>query len=213
MKVLQKTNITPAPLCKGSELKWSDWNDVTDIDDNQCVIFNTLTRDAVLADKMVVKDWEKLPSEDLLILTGTGILVSRDNDERKVWIENFNTAKRDKSYIDLTILLTHDCQFKCQYCFEGEKDKTKLSSETEEDILLFLESQKKTCKMLRVTWFGGEPLLAFSRLRSLSELIISFCDANGIEYIADITTNGYALTKVRFGELGQGFKVKRYISL
>jgi Arylsulfatase regulator (Fe-S oxidoreductase) len=105
------------------------------------------------------------------------------------------------SYIDLTILTTKQCQFGCIYCFEGGKSKESISSQTMDDIIHFISYHSHTCRRLRVTWFGGEPLLGYKQMQNLSERLITYCDKVGITYSADITTNGFALSPHRCQEL------------
>lgn len=40
-------------------------------------------------------------------------------------------------------------------------------------------------------WYGGEPLLAWDTICSLSERIIKIADENNCKYAAGIVTNGY----------------------
>lgn len=194
-----------------NELKWSVWNDRIDVDENKTVVFNTFLRNAVLMDVSEIKEPGKLDESRLNTLFQLGILVASDKDEKKEWEMQFLKGKEDLSYIDLTILLTQNCQMQCVYCFEGAKGKSRISRSTMNDILLFLESRAVTCKRLRVTWFGGEPLLAYDRLKELSVVMMNFCEDHCIEYSADITTNGFALNRRRCDELISCLNVRRYI--
>ena len=46
---------------------------------------------------------------------------------------------------------------------------------------------------MKVTWFGGEPLLAPEIVESLSQRLIALADECGVEYDAGFITNGYLL--------------------
>ena len=48
---------------------------------------------------------------------------------------------------------------------------------------------------IRVTWFGGEPLLAPDVMESLSSRLMALCEERGGTYSALILTNGYRLTQ------------------
>jgi len=50
-----------------------------------------------------------------------------------------------------------------------------------------IESRIKTIANLGITWYGREPLLAFS------DRIIKLCDDNNVNYSASVITNGYLL--------------------
>lgn len=210
MKTLVENAQNIAPTISPQPWKWSQWNDTTWTDDNNSVvIFNTLTRSAVLMTKQEYHDVRaKLDDRRLASM---GILVDKDKDENAEWLKQYESGKCGMDYIDLTILLTNNCQFRCKYCFEGLKKQATISESTEHDIISFLEANKQHCGKLRVTWFGGEPLIAYTQLRRLSLLLISFCKTNNIEYIADITTNGYALDEKRINEMVGTLFVRRYI--
>lgn len=209
MKLLVYNNpiVTPTP----SRLKWSIWNDIISITDNTIVVFNTLTQNAVLMEQNEYGQIENLSEESIMSLYGIGILVATDIDENSKLEQRFIEGKKDMSYIDLTILLTHNCQFNCSYCFEGTKENVNLDDATADKIIHFLENYASECRKLRVTWFGGEPLMAYKQLKILSTKLIAFCRDNNIEYVADITTNGYALTSDYCKVLVYELNVRRYI--
>lgn len=187
-------------------LKWSIWNDIIPVNDNSVVIYNTRYRNAILVTKDTL---DSVPVDRRYI--SLGFVVEENVDESSVWNESFSKAISDMSYIDLTILLTHQCQMKCQYCFEGDKENTNISSDTQTAIIRYLKKHSEIGKRLRVTWFGGEPLLNYHALKSMSEQFIDFCSINEWHYSADITTNAYALTKERCIELVNDYQIKRFI--
>lgn len=209
MRLLLENKTAPnAPRC--DSFVPSVWNDYIDTDDGRAVIFNTLRRNAVLLEKEEVGvALEKLPEKG--VLQQLGILVSPDLDERTEFGRFFHKAKTDMGYLDLTILLTENCQMNCVYCFEGEKKRVNISAAAVDQILSFICDNARVCYKLRITWFGGEPLLAYNSLRSMSKSIIEICDNHNIEYSADITTNGFALNRERCNELVNDLKVKRFI--
>lgn len=188
------------------QLKWSIWNDIIDIDDSRVVIFNTLFRNAILLNREILNT---IPDDRKYI--SLGFLVNAEKDEVSDWEETFCKAKADMTYIDLTILLTHQCQMKCQYCFEGEKDSTSISHDSLQAIMNFLMTHRDNCNRLRVTWFGGEPLLNYQKLKDMSMRLIEFCRENEIQYTGDITTNAFALSRERCMEMVKELNVSRFI--
>jgi uncharacterized protein len=68
-----------------------------------------------------------------------------------------------------------------------------MSPETERDIVRFLENRMGQIKELKISWFGGEPLLATKIIDRLAKRIIDLCEKNNVAYHSDITTNGYLL--------------------
>lgn len=206
MKVLMINNKCKNDSIQIKEFKWSIWNDIIDIDDSRVVIFNTLARNAILVEREILNT---IPVDREYV--SLGFVVNADKDEVSDWEESFCRAKTDMAYIDLTILLTHQCQMKCQYCFEGDKDSTSISYDSMQAIMNFLMAHKDSCNRLRVTWFGGEPLLNYPKLKDMSVRLIEFCSENEIQYTGDITTNAFALSRERCSEMINELNVKRFI--
>lgn len=171
MKVLLKNKTLPHETNIIS-LKWSVWNDIIHIINDKIVLFNTLYRNAVLIDNTLLDNLDLLNDSQIEQLFNLGMLVSESKDEKTLWEKDFIKAKDDYSYIDLTLLVTNSCQMKCIYCFEGEKKKVFLEDDVEISIISYLETKKEYCRKLRMTWFGGEPLLAYHIIERLSDKIM-----------------------------------------
>ncbi|MDE6303480.1 MAG: radical SAM protein, partial [Paramuribaculum sp.] len=92
--------------------------------------------------------------------------------------------------LSLTINPTLACNFACPYCFEGTHPSTFMTDEIEDAIVRFVEKHEQA-RNLNITWFGGEPLLAFDRIVSLTRKLQGI----GLNYWAGMITNGYLLTR------------------
>lgn len=114
------------------------------------------------------------------------------NDDTEIMKLKYQSLARrfDNHFINLTINPTLACNFACPYCFEGEHKHIFMSDEVEDAIIEFVK-RKQEAKILDVTWFGGEPLLDFPRIVSLTQKIQTL----GLRYRAGIITNGYLLTE------------------
>lgn len=211
MIILQEHHPTPSSPQPPILCKWSKWNDLIVVDESFMVLFNTWTQNAVLTKKEEYISVINLTTEQFIIYYRLGMIVPQALDEAAMVEQRFEQGKKDLSYLDLTILLTYRCQFRCTYCFEGTKKDIDLDDTTADNLLMFLEDHAMTWKKIRVTWFGGEPLVAYSRMEALSRRLIAFCDQHGIDYSADMVTNGFALTESRCRALVNEMRVKRYI--
>jgi uncharacterized protein len=105
---------------------------------------------------------------------------------------NRNASCFDKTHLSLTICPTLACNFACTYCFEkSQRDYTMMDDNTINGILSFIKKHEES-KHLSVSWFGGEPTLAFSIVEKLTEKFIEiFPNYNN----AGLITNGYNLDK------------------
>lgn len=98
--------------------------------------------------------------------------------------------------IALTICPTMGCNFDCPYCFENHF-AGKMSPEVQDDVVALAERMldASNTKVLQVTWFGGEPLMAPDVVGGLSKRLIALVEEREGKYNADIITNGYLLTQ------------------
>lgn len=96
------------------------------------------------------------------------VIVDNDMDEiNKVKYINLLNRNENRRLI-LTINPTLACNFNCPYCFENEHSNIYMHDLVEEKIILFIKKHVGL-KALDVTWFGGEPLLAFDRIVSMTK--------------------------------------------
>ena len=64
-----------------------------------------------------------------------------------------------------------------------------------------LLGRRHDLRQLSIGWFGGEPLVAMDVIRKISRAAQNHCALHGIDYSADMTTNGYRLTPALGREL------------
>lgn len=77
-----------------------------------------------------------------------------------------------QSQMHLTMAPTMDCCFRCHYCFEEYKEKNYMSEEVMDSIIKYLNSLP-TQPELKLTWFGGEPLMAPSQIEQFYEKLVT----------------------------------------
>ncbi|WP_231503507.1 radical SAM protein [Paenibacillus sp. 1-18] len=122
----------------------------------------------------------------------------------------FNETRYQNQTLNLTILPTFSCNFRCPYCFENltsKSGKSSFSQKIQNEILTFIEEsiKKLNIKRIVVNWTGGEPLLEFKKITILMERINLIADENKINVAHFMVSNGYLLTVERakiLSELG-----------
>lgn len=122
-----------------------------------------------------------------------GFIVKQDVDEISTVKYLANYAAYTGDNLDLRILPTEQCNFRCVYCYE-DFVKSEMTAEIRSGLKSLIE-KKKYLKRLDVGWFGGEPLIAIDTIEDLSNTFIECSKKFGFRYSAHITTNGFLLDK------------------
>lgn len=101
----------------------------------------------------------------------------------------------------LILMPTEQCNFRCTYCYE-RFDLGEMSPSVVEGVKNLLEKRAPTLDHLVISWFGGEPLAARSVILDLGRFIQQVLERYpNIEYLANMTTNGYLLSPQTCAEL------------
>lgn len=115
-------------------------------------------------------------------------------------IRYINLVRRfSNTNLALTINPTLECNFGCPYCFEGNHNTASRMTDKVEDAIIEFIKRHSLAKFLNVTWFGGEPLIEFERIRTLTRKMLSL----GLDYKASIITNGYLFNEERVRALDE----------
>lgn len=184
-------------------MRWSRYNLLFESKRNGWLLYNSASNAFVQPEqKLVIKLKELRASPDEIDLSDQpdlyfklrqgGFLVTEGQDDDFFNILKMRrlTANYAGNTMSLTIALTRACNFACPYCYEPNRTASKMSDDTEDNILRFVEKHKSVSR-LSVVWYGGEPLLDFKRLKSMSAKM----EGLGKKYSAGIITNGYCLNK------------------
>lgn len=97
--------------------------------------------------------------------------------------------------MDVTLVLTHDCNLGCGYCYAGAKFSKRMSFETAQKCveLAFADG----CSRAHLSFFGGEPLLAWDMLVRVASYARGSAETRGVELVMSVTTNGTLLDDAR----------------
>lgn len=170
-------------------MKTSQFNVVKTIGEETWV-YNTLVSSFI---KLSTTQWNSLlqqnDKEFISVLLQQGILVDESINEISKYKYFYYSKIFNKELLNVTIAPTMRCNLSCPYCFEGDhKNFSQMSEEIESQIVQFLIKQSEK-KNIQICWFGGEPLLAFDKILSISNKL----NENKISYSANIITNGSLL--------------------
>ena len=95
----------------------------------------------------------------------------------------------------ITLVVTHQCNLRCIYCYEKHKDKNVMSFDTAIKIIEKEMNLDDGIETIEFDFFGGEPLLEFDLIKSIIEYVKT--KEYKKSFIFFITTNGVLLNKER----------------
>lgn len=141
-------------------------------------------------------------ADDLQVnLRKGGFITPSDIDELDAIRAAHYQARFGNRGLGLTIIPTYACNFACDYCYQNRNIHQQsqvagaiMTSEIADNIVKYVSRQVTDFPGLSVTWYGGEPLMAFERIESLTNRLIQLCESKSTEYRAGLITNGYLLT-------------------
>lgn len=116
-------------------------------------------------------------------------------DRQIIEYQHVNAFRRSIAYdrkLDLTIMPTNDCNFRCVYCFEEERTQY-MSDENVDGIINFLNRNLAKFISVNIQWFGGEPLLCKDIIDRVMTAAIEYSKRDKVALTSGITTNGYLL--------------------
>jgi uncharacterized protein len=130
-----------------------------------------------------------------------GFIVENREGERDALNAYFGRFREDTNELRVTVLTTLQCNFACDYCFQGDhgdynKFAAKMSLQTASTVARWIEDRldDTNAKGFVLTFFGGEPLLNLPVMYELAERAWEASQARGVELRISIITNGLLLT-------------------
>lgn len=116
-----------------------------------------------------------------------------------------------KKHLELTVMPTERCNFRCVYCYEDFKIG-RMKPWVRDGIkqLISKRVERYGLDYLELSWFGGEPLLAKDIVFDIAEHAFKLQQAGAINAMGgEMTTNGYLLDRATLTTL-VGLSQKQY---
>jgi uncharacterized protein len=199
------------------ENQWvpSRFNVVSSTDDGEVILFNsftgaiaTFTKDEDVLSVLRKKGVKGELPVNLKPLVESGFLVSSSVNE-DIRAQFLHQSLHRTDLMHLVVMPTEACNFRCTYCYQTFPRGT-MKQEVRDGLKQLIEQKGRNLQHLTISWFGGEPILAFDVIKELSESIIHSADRHGFEYSAEMATNGFGLTLERFRSLLR-WNVRRFM--
>ena len=202
--------------CSESYLRFDSQNDYKESNYNYCVenidgiIVANFMSDAIVF--FTRSEWKCLCRKDscekelLDTAISLGIIIPRDKNESADLIEKRikNTYQSDTYYF--TILPTQRCNARCAYCYSQQDEHKSMTLEIADNVIKFINNTVKEKNIIRINWFGGEPLLNTQIISYISNKL----KQNHI-IDASITTNGSLLSRELLLQMKEEWIISRII--
>ena len=164
---------------------------------DKTILFNTLNkRMRVIPNSLNVRS---IHSSKLLERQLSDFLVKDDVADNQNIQYLMNSMVYQTTRLNITLMMTMRCNFKCIYCFEswipGEERCKELDEEEVINWIIWLV-KKYHFRQVDLCFHGGEPLLEIKKIERIAKKLKSFFLANGVFYLFTIVTNGYLLNKI-----------------
>ena len=174
---------------------------------NTLLIYNSISKELIkLAEddtlKYIENNFTDIYYPTWMLMSSRKMLCSNSNKQYKSLVQlDYKSKKLNNEHMSLTLMMSEACNFSCSYCNQGQnKDHVKISNETINYVNDYIKGTSELKKLI-ISWYGGEPLLAFNEILEFSNMINDVCKSCGVEYSASIITNGFLLTNHRAKEL------------
>lgn len=188
-------------------MKLSKYTVEIKINNQQYILYNTISRSYYLySDKEKEAIWNLLFSlgdktsyyleeiELLRQLAQKEIIVDENIDELRKLEYLENSQWYQNAAYHLTIFSTNACNFRCIYCTQEHVVKN-IEENVIEKVIDLVESLSRQVKLIYITWFGGEPLLQYPKIKKMMGKVIEICEKNHCDIGTDFVTNGYLLNE------------------
>ncbi|MCX6551943.1 MAG: radical SAM protein [Acidobacteria bacterium] len=176
-------------------------------------LMNTLTDAQIVASNEVVRLLDSLEARGaggpadadergaLDTLVEHGFVVANADAERAALESRFVEFREDGSQLRVTVLTTLQCNFACDYCYQGDhaehgRPAEKMSLDTAGRVAAWIVGRMDEVRpgRLVLTFFGGEPLLNVPALMLIADECARHAASRGVTQLVNVITNGLLLT-------------------
>lgn len=179
-------------------------------DPDSRILFLTRNAAKLQVPALMIREIEnrQLSAEEQTTLREFGFLVDDRKKEQAEMLWFMERLNAINTAFHAKVVMNLDCNLACIYCFEGKrKGKFYMTKETADLFLKFmgerlLESPSLAkggeggfCEEIKITFYGGEPLLSIELIIYISERLKSLAEDKKIKYSASLITNGTLLTR------------------
>jgi uncharacterized protein len=171
-------------------------------EDGRLVLWNTLSgkisvfkpEDREIVLNLLQKKGFAAPKEKVVeYLADRGYLTRAGVNEFRHFQQLFGQQHYRADVLELILLASEDCNFRCTYCYEDFARGT-MTPQVREGIKNLVRKRIKKLNRLNISWFGGEPLYGWEAIEDLAPFFDEIAQEHEVPFGSNMTTNGYLLT-------------------
>ena len=133
-------------------------------------------------------------------LSRRGFLVQDGVNEMDLFRYRYAKQHYRTDLLQLILLSSEDCNFRCVYCYEKFKRGT-MEPQVRQGVRELLRQRAPSLKGMSLWWFGGEPLYGWEAIEEIAPYAKSLATQYGLSFVSQMTTNAYLLTEERATKL------------
>lgn len=184
-------------------MKLSIYNSYLNIKGRHTLVYNAYTGTFLaLKNKTLSGNYEteilRLSPDEIKKFREGGMLVDDNLNETAELKKRISIADNNFEEFILFVNPTLDCNFQCWYCYEIHTEKVWMLNNIQDSCLAFVDTvlQRKELRNFRLSFFGGEPLLYFTKVaKPLITKIGKKCREYNVNLHVHFTSNGALLNK------------------
>lgn len=161
-------------------------------EEDQVLLYNVITGKFVVLNEdeaAIIKDLPSVYNPKMEALVKDHFLVPEDFNEYKSvkQLRAIYQRRRDDGVINHYIILpTTFCNARCFYCYESDYPRYHMTEETANKLVDFIDEHRRD-KHVKLSWFGGEPLVGVKRIDQITKGL----KERGIAFTSSMISNGY----------------------
>lgn len=186
---------------------------IKDSIDNKLVIFNNLTKSCYALENKEIAAFTNrdLKHPTIKKMFQEYYFVPEDFCELDTYnqiLDIFHVTRLKKKlsnkYSTFVVLPTTECNARCFYCYENGCKKMSMDKKQAHEVSKFIINNRIEDKPIHLSWFGGEPLVGLSAIRTLFKDL----EKENIEWKSSIISNSYLINEELAKEFAEYWNLK-----
>lgn len=194
-------------------MKYSQYNTLIPFENGNSILYNATSDNFVVLTSNAANEIKSHTANEIKEgnislykqLENAKAIIDDNVDEAFILKKKIDERVNDKTFYQLFVNPTLDCNFRCWYCYEKHQKGSIMSDNTlaavKKHIGYVFETQKEL-QAFHLNFFGGEPLLGYKKVvYPLINYCKNKCKEHNTQLQLQFTTNGYLINEKILADL------------